>query len=258
MKDIAANIRQQRNRRNMTQDELAEKLFVTRQTVSNYETGKSRPDVEMLTRIAEALDTDVNSLIYGPAPKEENTEKKRLALGAGLTILLGLLYGILYPVTKRIFNSRGGSWFLAVLWILGPLALLCAGWTLTQLTGMALKRKPLQGLRARRAGILLLAALIILFLLTLWNVTATIINDYLYANYIRGEWFESINLATGLPDPSPGWRRLPDPAPDLVKRVVSWTGYNITLKNPYIYFLLGGALWILGIPKKRIAGTEAP
>ena len=66
MRDIAKNIRSLRTSQNMTQDDLAEKLFVTRQTVSNYETGKSRPDVEMLARIAEVLKTDVNTLIYGP------------------------------------------------------------------------------------------------------------------------------------------------------------------------------------------------
>ena len=48
MRDIGKNIRQLRIRRNMTQDDLARALFVTRQTVSNYETGKSRPDIEML------------------------------------------------------------------------------------------------------------------------------------------------------------------------------------------------------------------
>ena len=46
MRDIGKNIRDLRTRKDMTQDELAEKLFVTRQTVSNYETGKSRPDVD--------------------------------------------------------------------------------------------------------------------------------------------------------------------------------------------------------------------
>ena len=56
MRDIGKNIRDLRIQRNMTQDELAEKLFVTRQTVSNYETGKSRPDIEMLERIAEVLE----------------------------------------------------------------------------------------------------------------------------------------------------------------------------------------------------------
>lgn len=45
MRDIGKNIRQLRIQKNMTQDELAQKLFVTRQTVRNYETGKSKPDV---------------------------------------------------------------------------------------------------------------------------------------------------------------------------------------------------------------------
>ena len=65
MRDIGKNIRDLRIQRNMTQDELAEKLFVTRQTVSNYETGKSRPDIEMLERIAEVLDADIRQVLYG-------------------------------------------------------------------------------------------------------------------------------------------------------------------------------------------------
>ena len=65
MRDIAKNIRTLRTAKNLTQDELAEKLFVSRQTVSNYETGRSRPDVEMLAKIAEVLDTDANTVIYG-------------------------------------------------------------------------------------------------------------------------------------------------------------------------------------------------
>ena len=41
MRDIGKNIKTLRIRRGMTQDELAEALYVTRQTVSNYETGVS-------------------------------------------------------------------------------------------------------------------------------------------------------------------------------------------------------------------------
>ena len=41
MRDIGKNIRDLRKRQNMTQDELAARLFVTRQTVSNYENGDS-------------------------------------------------------------------------------------------------------------------------------------------------------------------------------------------------------------------------
>ncbi len=41
MANVGKNIRRLRNEKRMTQDELAEKLFVSRQTISNYETGGS-------------------------------------------------------------------------------------------------------------------------------------------------------------------------------------------------------------------------
>ena len=63
MRDIGKNIKHLREVNKLSQEQLAEKLFVTRQTISNYETSRSRPDVEMLQKIAEVLDTDVNTVI---------------------------------------------------------------------------------------------------------------------------------------------------------------------------------------------------
>ena len=60
MTKTGKNIRYFRMLRNMTQDELAEKLAVTRQTISNYENGKSQPDFETLTKLSEILDADIN------------------------------------------------------------------------------------------------------------------------------------------------------------------------------------------------------
>ena len=68
MRDISKNIKQLRIKKGMTQDELAEVLFVTRQTVSNYETGKSHPDVDMLVSIAAALWT------FGFPKKKEKSD----------------------------------------------------------------------------------------------------------------------------------------------------------------------------------------
>lgn len=48
----------------MTQEELAAKIYTTRQTVSNYEKGRSEPDLETIKRIAEALETDASILLY--------------------------------------------------------------------------------------------------------------------------------------------------------------------------------------------------
>ena len=41
MRDIGKNIRSLRQKRNISQDQLAQMLHVTRQTISNYETGVS-------------------------------------------------------------------------------------------------------------------------------------------------------------------------------------------------------------------------
>ena len=49
----------------LTQEELAEKLSVTRQAISNYETGKTQPDIETLNKIASILEVSVEELIYG-------------------------------------------------------------------------------------------------------------------------------------------------------------------------------------------------
>ena len=62
--EIGKNIKRLRIEKNMKQEEVAEKLFVSRQTISNYENGKSRPDVDMIVKIAEILETDVNTLVY--------------------------------------------------------------------------------------------------------------------------------------------------------------------------------------------------
>ena len=63
------NLRRLRIRRNLKQEDLAELVHVTRQTVSGWETGRRQPDLQMLQKLAEALDADVHELIYGT--KEE-------------------------------------------------------------------------------------------------------------------------------------------------------------------------------------------
>ena len=65
---VSKNLAALRKRANLTQEQMAEKLHVTRQAVSNWETGKCQPDVETLTALSEALGCDVTELIYGAKP----------------------------------------------------------------------------------------------------------------------------------------------------------------------------------------------
>ena len=53
----------------LSQEELALKLNVVRQTVSKWERGPSVPDAEILVAIGEVLDTPVSTLLGRPSPQ---------------------------------------------------------------------------------------------------------------------------------------------------------------------------------------------
>ena len=92
MANIGKNIRLLRTAQKLTQDQLAEALHVTRQTVSNYETGKSQPDVDTILRLAEALQADPNTLIYGiPTPPARKRAYVKTAIAVVLAILAVVL-----------------------------------------------------------------------------------------------------------------------------------------------------------------------
>ncbi len=66
---LAQNIKTIRKNKGYSQEELAERIHVTRQTVSKWENGQSVPDADLLKSMAEVLDVSVSELIDGDAEK---------------------------------------------------------------------------------------------------------------------------------------------------------------------------------------------
>ncbi|MGE4277642.1 MAG: helix-turn-helix domain-containing protein [Lawsonibacter sp.] len=62
---VGLNLATERKKCKLSQEELAAKLHVTRQTISNWESGKSQPDIEMLKQLSVSLSVPVETLIYG-------------------------------------------------------------------------------------------------------------------------------------------------------------------------------------------------
>ncbi len=62
-KDILLQLRTQKG---LSQDELAEKLFVTRQAVSRWENGETTPNTETLKRLSALFDVSINTLLGAP------------------------------------------------------------------------------------------------------------------------------------------------------------------------------------------------
>lgn len=77
MNKVNTMIKVLRTEQRLSQEQLAEQLNVTRQAVSNWETGKTQPDIETLTQLAEYFDVSVEQLIYGKTYSKDTGEIKR-------------------------------------------------------------------------------------------------------------------------------------------------------------------------------------
>ena len=153
MANIAKNIRLLRRKQNMTQDQLAERLHVTRQTVSNYETGKSQPDIDTIVRLAEALQADPNTLIYGiPTPPNRKREYIHMAIAAAIALVLVIISvatrNVFYEsVRKDIFRN---DYTLPATW-------LALGYALMQLLSLVTELKPVKCIAAKVTVLVMIA-----------------------------------------------------------------------------------------------------
>ena len=102
MHDIGKHIRQQRLRQNMTQDDLAQRIHATRQTVSNCETGRSQPDLDTLHLPSQALECGLQILLYGQA----HTKTYRVHFTTlPLSVVLCVLLLLAEPAPQAVVHS---------------------------------------------------------------------------------------------------------------------------------------------------------
>ena len=83
---LGENIKNARKALGLSQEELAIKINVVRQTVSKWEKGLSVPDSDMLISLSEALDVSVNALL-GEGVEESKEEDRIKILAAKLEVL---------------------------------------------------------------------------------------------------------------------------------------------------------------------------
>ena len=141
MRDISKNIRALRTAKGLTQEELAAALHVTRQTVSNYENGRSRPDIDMVLRIAQALETDANDVLYGPpVPPDRRRERRRILLGLAVTVGLAVLAWACWgPALAWGARAYLHAAVFPIRLVLVPCCAAAGGWTLMAAIGQLLR-----------------------------------------------------------------------------------------------------------------------
>ena len=235
MRDIGKNIRTLRERRGMTQEELAQALFVTRQTVSNYETGKSRPDIDMLVSIAQVLETDVNQVLYGLPPEQDRQREVRyLAVGCLIVAAIFLVLTLPAPLMNKIIQRRyvGAVLVGALSCLLKPALWLILGWCALQGLGLLRVARPLE----ERVWITWARRGVLLFL---------VVNGVLFLPLLVVGLIQVIQDGLGLP-----YEALAE-VPQI--QVYAWLASRLLMLNvlyPQVYTVLGVALWLFRFPKR--------
>jgi transcriptional regulator with XRE-family HTH domain len=84
--DLGSRIKEARERLNLSQDELAEKMDISRQAISKWETGKSYPDIEKILKLSDIFNLSLDELVKGDKTFQENLIKEGRTNMSGLTI----------------------------------------------------------------------------------------------------------------------------------------------------------------------------
>ena len=106
---IGKNIQIFRKQMDMTQETLAERVDVARQTIVKWESGESSPDLEMAGRLAEALQVSLDDLVNTQEGEIESDRRMRGKHLFGL-VTVGEKGQIVIPArARKVFNLRPGD-----------------------------------------------------------------------------------------------------------------------------------------------------
>lgn len=98
-------IKELRRKHNLKQDELGEKLFISRKSISKWETGRACPSVDMMKRMSKVFGITVDDLVAGEVisePPNEEIERKSFdiknykVVGIVLLIIVSVLIVSMY------------------------------------------------------------------------------------------------------------------------------------------------------------------
>ena len=242
MRDIGKNLKQLREQKGLKQEQLAELLFVTRQTVSNYENGRSRPDIETLMKIAEILETDVNHILYGPPVPEDRSEAIRSLLIAGsVAVIFFLLWFVCSWINGIYFLGSAFSSFLSTP-VIGymaeivfcPALFFLAGWISMFTVGIYCKAQPLQYRWVKYVRRCLWSFLGVCAFVTLTYLIYFIMCLFGYDGAMFNYPFY------------------------LLRKIDMFISLYLNGQFAFLYFPFGELLWLFGFPKKKIKEGDAP
>lgn len=92
--ELASRIKEQRALLGLSQEDLAERIFVSRQTISNWETDKTYPDVQSLLLLSNLFGVSIDSLIKGDVEEMKAVLSDRAKKMNNLSVIMLVSVGL--------------------------------------------------------------------------------------------------------------------------------------------------------------------
>lgn len=104
--ELNKQIKKFRGRDGYSQEDLAEKLFVSRQTISNWENNRSYPDVHNLMMLSVLFDVSIDELIKGDIQfLRDKTEQKKWKIWSNIMLISAIVSAFLF-VPAMLLDNR--------------------------------------------------------------------------------------------------------------------------------------------------------
>ncbi|MGX7200641.1 helix-turn-helix domain-containing protein [Enterococcus nangangensis] len=121
--DVGERLKERRGQLHLTQEEVAEKMAISRQTISNWENGRSYPDIERMVRLSELYQLSLDELLKGDQQlvnhlQAETNVQRWLKIFVGL-----LLLNVVLMVSLLCVSPMGTGLFYLLFACIGVLTL---------------------------------------------------------------------------------------------------------------------------------------
>ena len=94
-----------RNKQGLTQEQIAQQLQVSRQTISNWENNKSYPDIVSLITLSELYQISLDQLLKGDKAMIEHLSKSTSTVASNRRLLTAIILNIIILIAFILFNS---------------------------------------------------------------------------------------------------------------------------------------------------------
>lgn len=111
---LGSKIKENRSKLNVTQEELGKKLHVSRQTISNWEVGRSYPDIESLILLSDTFNISLDKLLREDTNMVSSLKKRKVSEIIYISFIICLIIGGLISASIDLIINKQFTWSLVV------------------------------------------------------------------------------------------------------------------------------------------------